>query len=334
MNPNYLDFIRFQDKRIIPFIYGILFIVLGFYWKNNNYSLTQQDVWIVGGILAIMLFNFIYELKAYWAYSYLLGRVDFHDLKERSSFFVDKSILFRPTTVSVFSVLLFALIVYCSTIIMPPIYSTILLYLIAPFIIYLILRCLRPIYIQQLLNSVSSGIRYKNLYHHVIYSVLLIFLLNILSISPLAKNADFSLADGFFSARLIIAMTILCSIVLVINLIFLKASKRYIFLGRIFLKEFDFNFPEQIPFINFHAKPIVIRLLLLLLVLFVWIMCVSTVLSFLQWSVIFEVYFILCFLPCLVYYFLQTYWHWHTELMMACDMYFRYEEIKKRKEAN
>ena len=217
---------------------------------------------------------------------------------------------------------------------MPPIYSTILLYLIAPFIIYLILRCLRPIYIQQLLNSVSSGIRYKNLYHHVIYSVLLIFLLNILSISPLAKNADFSLADGFFSARLIIAMTILCSIVLVINLIFLKASKRYIFLGRIFLKEFDFNFPEQIPFINFHAKPIVIRLLLLLLVLFVWIMCVSTVLSFLQWSVIFEVYFILCFLPCLAYYFLQTYWHWHTELMMACDMYFRYEEIKKRKEAN
>ena len=63
-------------------------------------------------------------------------------------------------------------------------------------------------------------------------------------------------------------------------------------------------------------------------------MCVSTVLSFLQWSVIFEVYFILCFLPCLAYYFLQTYWHWHTELMMACDMYFRYEEIKKRKEAN
>ena len=61
--------------------------------------------------------------------------------------------------------------------------------------------------------------RYKTLYQALSHYILL-SPLNVLTISPLKNNADFSLNEGWLSARLIIAMFILCAIVLAIDLIF------------------------------------------------------------------------------------------------------------------
>ena len=55
MIPDYLTFIRFQDKRNLLFIYIVTFVLLGFYWKNAGFSFTRQDVWLASAIFALIL---------------------------------------------------------------------------------------------------------------------------------------------------------------------------------------------------------------------------------------------------------------------------------------
>lgn len=131
MIPDYLKFIRFQDSRMIPFFYFILFIVLGFYWKNNVYEVTHQDVWLISVILAITLFNIIYDLKAYWAYSCAIGRIDiaYFSGKTCSEF---EAFCSRPMVVGILSILVFWLIVKCSLFLPTTGYSVSCLFLISP----------------------------------------------------------------------------------------------------------------------------------------------------------------------------------------------------------
>lgn len=328
MIPDYLKFIRFQDKRIIPFFYFILFIVLGFYWKNNAYILQASDAWYISVILAVTLFNLIYELKSWWAYSCVSERIDVDVFKDKPC---SKTALFfsRPTVVSVLSVLVFWLLVK-ACLLLPSFYNAFALVVSAPLVVYLFFRALRPLYIKQVLSQVSSGVYYKSIYRYVARFVALSTLINVLSVRALKANPDFSLSEGFFSAKLMVAMLILCAIVLAINLIFVRFSKRYIFLGRFFLKEIDFSFSQKIPFSALHDKWFIIRMLLLLVIEFIWIMIVSVLLALVGWNVAFEIYFLLCLLPCTGYYFLHLCWHWHSEFMMSFDMYFRYDEFKKR----
>lgn len=66
MIPDYLTFIRFQDKRNLIYIYAIGLILIGFYWKNAGFTFPSEDIGVVSGILALVLYNFIFDLKAYW----------------------------------------------------------------------------------------------------------------------------------------------------------------------------------------------------------------------------------------------------------------------------
>ncbi|MCN2545552.1 hypothetical protein MLN51_12445, partial [Escherichia coli] len=40
-------------------------------------------------------------------------------------------------------------------------------------------------------------------------------------------------------------------------------------------------------------------------------------------------YFLLCYVPCLIYYFFYCRFLWHNDFMMACDMYFRWGHFNK-----
>ncbi len=329
MIPDYCKFIRFQDKRILPFFCFILLIVLVFFWKNNDYRLTPADAWPVAVILAITLFNLLYELKSYWAYSCVIGRVDVESFEGKTcspllAFFT------RPTVVSLIAVGGFWLLVQACLWLPSAVYSIIALFLVSPLLVFLVFRALRPVYVIQVLTEVSSGVKYKNLSQYVVCFVVLTVIVNVLSISPLKTNVDFTLRDGFFSAKLMVAMLILCAVVLAINLIFARLSKRYIFLGRVFLKEIDFFFSKGIPFASLYETSFPVRMLFLLVVQCVWIVLVSILLTLMNAPPVFEVYYLLCALPSIGYYFLHLYWHWHNEFLTCCDMYFRYEEIKKR----
>ncbi len=59
MIPDYLTFIRFQDKRNLIYIYAIGLILIGFYWKNAGFTFPSEDIGVVSGILALVLYNFI-----------------------------------------------------------------------------------------------------------------------------------------------------------------------------------------------------------------------------------------------------------------------------------
>ena len=63
MIPDYLTFIRFQDKRNLIYIYDIGLILIGFYWKNAGFTFPSEDIGVVSGILALVLYNFIFDLK-------------------------------------------------------------------------------------------------------------------------------------------------------------------------------------------------------------------------------------------------------------------------------
>lgn len=329
MIPDYQKFIYFQDKRAILFFYALIFIVLGFYWKNNDYELTQNNAWSVSAVLAIMLFHIIYDLKASWAYSCVLGRVDVDRFNGKRCHPV-LNVVSRPIMLSALSLAVFWTVVNVCLLSSAKFYPMLYLYLISPFAIYLVFRWVRPLYIRQVLTAVAPGVKYRHMYQYVMCYLCSVTVLNLISVSPLAASADFSLREGFFSARLMVAMLILCTIVLAINLLFTRLSKRYVFLGRIFLKEIDFYFSTSIPLNTFSMMPFIIRLLIVEWVLLLWIILVSSGLNLLQWQPGFELYFFLCFLPCMGYYFLHTWWKWHHEFMMACDMYFRYDVFNKR----
>ncbi|RCQ41705.1 hypothetical protein APT10_10605, partial [Escherichia coli] len=48
-----------------------------------------------------------------------------------------------------------------------------------------------------------------------------------------------------------------------------------------------------------------------------------------EWRIWFEAYFLLCYVPCLIYYFFYCRFLWHNDFMMACDMYFRWGHFNK-----
>lgn len=82
MIPDYLTFIRFQDKRNLIYIYAIGLILIGFYWKNAGFTFPSEDIGVVSGILAPVLYNFIFDLKAYWAYKCVTKNIDFRGLRK------------------------------------------------------------------------------------------------------------------------------------------------------------------------------------------------------------------------------------------------------------
>lgn len=85
MIPDYLTFIRFQDKRSLIYIYAIGLILIGFYWKNAGFTFPSEDIGVVSGILALVLYNFIFDLKAYWAYKCVTKNIDFSWFKKKQN---------------------------------------------------------------------------------------------------------------------------------------------------------------------------------------------------------------------------------------------------------
>ena len=63
--------------------------------------------------------------------------------------------------------------------------------------------------------------------------------MNLLTISPLRNSAQFDLYGRYFTLTAIITMVVLCVVVLGINLLFLRFTRRYVFLGHLFLNEID-----------------------------------------------------------------------------------------------
>lgn len=329
MIPDYLTFIRFQDRKIIPFFFFIVFILLGFYWKNAGYTFTARDAGFISGILVIVLFTFIYELKAYWAYKCVVKNIDFSCFAGKQAGRKELLLTHPAITSLLFGLVFWAAATVCF-LFTSPVYALACLGAISPLFLYFVFRFIRASYIKQVGSASVEQVRYKHLYRYVASYLLLSVCLNMLTVSPLKYHADFSLQEGFFSAPLMVAMLVLCAIVLVMNLLFVRLSRRYIFLGRLFLNEIDFYFSPSLPGRALLEMPFWLRMVLLLVVEVVWILLVSMLLSLPAWPVVFEMYFLLCLLPCLAYSYLHIYRLWHGDFLMACDMYFRWGEINKQ----
>ena len=77
MIPDYLTFTRYQDKRVIIYLYLLTMFLLFLFWKNNGYNLLPSNVLSLSVILALIVFSFIYELKNYWGYKCVMKHIDF-----------------------------------------------------------------------------------------------------------------------------------------------------------------------------------------------------------------------------------------------------------------
>lgn len=154
------------------------------------------------------------------------------------------------------------------------------------------------------------------------------FLTSFVVVSPLVADDDFSLSNGFFSAKLIVAMLILCSAILMVNLIFAHPSRRYTFLGRLFQKEFDVNLVNTMVLPGIYRKPLWLRLFIFFTLQLFWIVAMSLLLKLLGWGIYFYAYLIVCMIPAIGYFYLHVYWRWHDDYMTACDMYLRCGEDK------
>jgi len=327
--PDYLKFIRIQDKKILPFFFLVVFTMIAFYWKNNGYEFNQSDIYYLSGIVGILLFSSIYELKAFWAYKCVTKAIDF-------SFFSGKKLgrmetwCSQPFVASILFTVVVVVIIQGFYFLHSPMYILVTLLAISPIFMYIVFRILRTSYIKQVATAAVERVKYKHLYFYIFYYLFLSIILNILTISPLKRESDFSLQAGIFSARVVVAMFILCCIVLMMNLLFTRLSKRYIFLGRLFLKEIDFYFSVSLPWPAFYDKPFWLRIILLLIIEFVWIILVTMLLAWSGWQLWFEIYFLVCFLPCIGFNYLHIYALWHRDFLMACDMYFRWGTIEKQ----
>lgn len=50
MIPDYLTFIRRQDRSLLPYLYFICILLIALYVKNRGYLLTQEDAFPVSAI--------------------------------------------------------------------------------------------------------------------------------------------------------------------------------------------------------------------------------------------------------------------------------------------
>lgn len=83
----------------------------------------------------------------------------------------------------------------------------------------------------------SEKVKYKSLTRYVLLSVCISTVVNLLTISPLRNSDSFVTEGQWLTFKSIIALLILCGVVLAINLFFLRFSKRYAFLGRLFCRK-------------------------------------------------------------------------------------------------
>lgn len=327
MIPDYLTFIRFQDKRSLIFIYGVSLILLGFYWKNAGFTFPARDIVVVSGIFALVLYNFIADLKAYWAYKCVTRNIDFSWFKNKQNR-KSEVILTQPFVVSFLSLLLFSALGWGCYQLMPPVYALMMLAVLAPLVIFLLFRPIRNSYVKQVAISVAKKVKFKNLTRYVLLSVSVSTAINLLTISPLRYSDSFAFHGQWLSFPAVIAMGILCAVVLAINLLFLRFTKRYVFLGRLFLQEVDLLFSTGITLPTFFAQSYWLRLSTLLIIEVIWITLVAIAATLIEGEIGFEAYFLICYIPCLIYYFLHCRNQWHNDFMMACDMYFRWDRLK------
>lgn len=328
MIPDYLTFTRYQDKRVIIYVYLLTMFLLFLFWKNNGYSLQQSNAMNLSLILTLIMFSFIYELKNYWGYKCVMKNIDFSCFKGKtiSSY---EAVLWHPIVVAILFLLIFYLLIRNCLFYLSVVHSLLFILIVSPLCIYIVFKYARYSYVKRMKYFTARRLVWKNLHYYVCFNLCFTFFMNGLIVSPLATQADFSLADGFFSARLMIAMFILCVIVLFLDMIFIRPSKRYIFLGRLFLQEFDFQLSTSIPLPWLYNKMLWLRLVMLLIIQFFWIIFISVILAFSGLGVYFQLYFLFCGLPSLFYFYLHAYWHWHNDYMAACDMYMRCDRIER-----
>ncbi len=328
MLPDYLTFLRFQDKRFLPFLYLITLILLGFYWKNNGYVITRQDAWLVSGIVALIAFDVIFDLKAFWSYKRGVGNIDFSFFDGRRLSRAER-LLSQPLAAGLLACCAVWLMIQGCLALPSAVYQLGCLFIFSPLVVYLMYGFVRHSCIKLVETGGAEKVKYKNLYRYVLLQMLVTVTLNVLTVVPLRNNPDFRLSEGYLSPRLMVATLVLCAIVLALNLFMARLSKCYVFLGRLFLKEIDFYFASSFPCRSLHAIPFWLRMVVLLLAQLAWIPLVALALTLLGWDIWFAAWFLLCVVPSLSYCYLHLYWRWQNDFMMSCDMYFRYIEIKK-----
>lgn len=329
MIPDYMTFIRHQDKKILPLLCGIIYLLLGLYWKNAAFSLTPQDAIIISAILTLVMFNFIWELKAYWAYKCVVKNIDL-------SYFIGKKasrierVISRPAIASLLCGTLFWLVTQAAFLFFTPEQVLPLLAALSPLFLYVAFRFIRSSYIKLIGQGANETLKFKHLHRYVARYLLISLCVSLLTIVPLKHQPAFSLENGLFFAPLMVAMLVLCAIVLAMNLLFVRLSRRYIFLGRLFMREIDFYFASPLPSLLTRSTPFWLQICSLLVTEVLWIALTSLLLDLSGRAILFEAYFLLCLLPCLAFSFMQIFRLWHNDFLMACDMCFRWEEINKQ----
>lgn len=329
MIPDYRVFIRYQDRRLLPFIYLIFFILGGSYWNNCGGLLTPANAAGFSGVLAVVLFHLIRDLKAYWMYKIVMKTVDL-SLFTGQSISRGERLWACPLAACLFAACSGGAISWWLLTFMQGAWAVAGLSLLLPAGAYLMFKTVRPIAIKLLGSYRRERVQYRRLAHYAGVVVLVNGALTLLTVLPLRSNPDFSLHDGWLTARLTVAMFTLCMAALAINLLLAWPSKRYIFLGKLFLQEIDFFFSPEVPCATLYAQPLLVRWLLYALLQLVWILMINVLLALLAWRPPFGLYFLLCYLPAGAYYFLHLCWRWHRDYLDACDMYLRNHEIEKR----
>lgn len=328
MIPDYLTFIRRQDRSLLPYLYFICTVLVVFYVKNRGYTLTLEDSWPISAIFSLTMFSFVYELKGYWAYKYSVKNIDFSWFKEKTSSPYE-AVLWHPPVATGCCLLICYLAVKGCLLFLSTFSAISCITIFVPIIVYLMFWFARNCYVKQLQQASAHTFKYPNLHYYACLNVTITFLTSFVVVSPLVADDDFSLSDGFFSPRLMVAMLILCSLILMVNLIFSYPSRRYTFLGRLLQKEFDVNLVNAIPFPGLYSKPLWVRLVIFFVAEILWILVVSLVLKLLGWDIYFYAYSILCMVPVVGFFYLHVYWRWHGDYMTACDMYLRCGENNK-----
>lgn len=329
MIPDYLKFIRFQDRMILLFIYLIILLLLGFYWKNTNFTFTRDDAWFISGVFALVFHNFIFDLKAYWAYKCVVKNIDLSFFKDKTNKKIEM-VMFKPLVAATISLFIFGVFTRALFLFASPGTVLLILAIFVPLMIWGMFFIVRNGYIKQVAISFMKTVRWKSLARYMLPTMFLSIVMNLLIIGPLRHSKQFDLYGAYFTLEAIITMYVLCAIVFAIGLLSLLLSKRYVFLGHLFLNEIDVAFSPTIPWRSLYEKPQWLQLMMMLVVGFIWVAFVALIFTLAGWQVWFEIYFLLCYIPFFSYYIMRCYWNWHNDFIMSCDMYIRWAEIGKQ----
>lgn len=330
-----LPTLREYYNRYVYLVCIMIFLIcllLMFSFMRNTTTINLTDaVAALCSIAFAITYNLVREQRNYWLYVIRSAKaiIDPKDLKEvnykeKATYNKKVAMTHRPLITALSTTILACIATYAGYLFMPNYFTYFVFFMgivIYPLFAWGLYYYIVPYNIAQSLLFLTNK---ENDYHQKNSLMTLIgwdlfnsTMVNLALVLPIARKPAFSLQDGYYSIKFIIAMLILMVIVGFFTILTAKAKRKHSFIGELFSGEIDVNSMQSSPILKKFGTNRRKHYLSYLLICIIW-----TCLACLLFGVLipvksFTAIYLFCLLPLLILFCLERHFCLSNEFNQA-----------------